>query len=153
MKFLTHRILLKKYLITDLGFFLLLTVLLLFEPRSEHSSTNDWVTSFHYHSLQSFALMKQTARLLLLKKYAFIDVGILLLLVALPLYVNPENIIATIRRAILYSGFITPLLSLYEIKRNNLSPYFDNLRVSPVLIYSSFLILKIFIAILIGLYV
>lgn len=97
--------------------------------------------------------MRYLGYVILLKKYFLIDFGVLLLLIALPLYSNPDEIFSTIRRGILYSGFITPAIGYFEIKKSHQLPFFDNLKISPLLVYGVLLLLKIILSLSISLYV
>jgi|AntRauTorckE6833_2_1112554.scaffolds.fasta_scaffold06156_4 hypothetical protein len=97
--------------------------------------------------------MKYVAYKILLKKYFLIDMGVLLLLITLPIYVNPQDVHSIILRAILYSGFITPVISYFEIKKSHKLPFFDNLNVSLAPLYSFLLITKIILSLSLVLYV
>jgi hypothetical protein len=74
--------------------------------------------------------MKFLAYRILLKKYLLIDLGVLLLLITLPLFMNSNDFISIIRRAFLYSGLITPIICYFEIKNSDQLPFFFNLKTS-----------------------
>lgn len=85
---------------------------------------------------------------ILFRKYLSIDLGILFMLIALPLYFSVNDDLSTIRRAILYSGFITPAISYLEIKKSHQLPFFDNLGVFLLPFYSVLLLLKFLFALI-----
>lgn len=97
--------------------------------------------------------MKKLGYSILLKKYFLIDLGVLLLLTFLPLYIDPEELNSIVQRALFYSGFITPVISYLEIKKSNLLPFFDNIGVFQIPFYISLLVVKILLSISIALYV
>lgn len=97
--------------------------------------------------------MKKLGYSILLKKYLVIDLGILLLLIVLPLSNDPEEGYSIVHRALFYSGFITPAVSYFEIKKGNQLPFFNNLNVSLLSIYVILLVAKIVLSISIALYV
>ena len=90
---------------------------------------------------------------ILLKKYLLIDLGVLLLLIVLPAYASPTDVFSVFRKAILYSGFLTPAISYMEVKRSHQLPFFDNLGVSFPSFYTCILLLKIGIAAIMTVYV
>ena len=90
---------------------------------------------------------------ILLRKYLLIDLGVLLLLIALPVYIAPDDALSSIRKAVLYSGLITPAINYLELKKSHLLPFFDNLGVSLATVYGTLFLLKVSIALLISLYV
>ncbi|MAO66571.1 MAG: hypothetical protein CL666_16390 [Balneola sp.] len=98
-------------------------------------------------------IIKTKAYLIVLRKYALIDVGVLLLLVAVPLFSNSNNIPETVLKALFYSGFITPVISYFEFKKSHQLPFFDNLNISLFPLYAGLLILKVIISLSLLLYV
>ncbi len=97
--------------------------------------------------------MKIVAYKILLKKYLFVDFGVLLLLITIPFFSNPDSNSSNIQRAIFYSGFITPVITYLEIKKSHQLPFFNNLNVSLFPTYSVLLLLKILISLSLAIYV
>lgn len=97
--------------------------------------------------------MTKLAYNILLKKYLLIDLGVLLLLIVIPIYDNPGDLSTIVKKAILYSGFITPVVSYFEIKKSNQLPFFNNLKGSLLSIYVILLVVKFFLSLSIALYV
>lgn len=97
--------------------------------------------------------MTKLAYNILLKKYLLIDLGVLLLLIVIPIYDNPGDLSTIVKKAILYSGFITPVVSYFEIKKSNQLPFFNNLKGSLLSIYVILLVVKVFLSLSIALYV
>lgn len=96
--------------------------------------------------------MKKLGYAILLKKYLLVDMGVLLLLIVLPIYVNPGEVVTIVQRAILYSGFITPVINYFEIKKSLQLPFYDNLKVSPLTLYVRMLTIKIILSFSIAFY-
>ena len=86
------------------------------------------------------------AYLITLRKYMLTDIGVLVLLIALPFLVNPDSGYSIIFKAIFLSTVITPAICFYEIKRSNQLPFYDNLNISLFLFYGCVGLLKIIIA-------
>lgn len=97
--------------------------------------------------------MKKLGYSILLKKYLLVDIGVLLLLIAIPLSIDPEALPSILQRALFYSGFITPAVSYLEIKKSNQLPFFNNLKVSLLSIYVILLLAKTISSLGIVLYV
>lgn len=97
--------------------------------------------------------MKKLGYKILLKKYLLIDLGVLLLLIVIPIYENPGDLSTIVKKAILYSGFITPAISYFEIKKSHQLPFFDNLKVSLLFLYVILIVVKILLYLSITLYV
>ena len=96
--------------------------------------------------------MKFLAYRVLLKKYLLIDLGVLLLLIVLPLFMNPNDVSSILRRAIFYSSFITPAICYFEIKKNNQLPFFNNLQTTVFGFFGSLFGIKILALIIISFY-
>lgn len=97
--------------------------------------------------------MKTLAYKVLLKKYLLVDLGVLILLITLPLFSNPDGISSIIQRSFFYSGFITPMISYFEIKKNQQLLFFDNLNISIFSVYTVLFLLKVISSLIIALYV
>ena len=97
--------------------------------------------------------MKKLAYMVLLRKYFLIDLGVLLLLIVLPIYNDPQGAKEIFLRAFFYSGFITPIISYTEIKRSHQLPFFDNLNLSQLTFYILLLLFKTGISLSVVLYV
>ncbi len=90
--------------------------------------------------------MKKLGYSVLLKKYLTIDAGVLLMLIVLPLLLKTEDVAPTLQRAFIYSGFITPAVCYFEIKKSNQLPFFDNLTISFLPLFIFLIIVKIILS-------